>query len=259
MQVKLRWITPDPEETIAYIARVSNPQNQSNPNYVKLVKYLIQSNHWSPFEMSNATFEITTSRAIAAQILRHKSFSFQEFSQRYAVVDSIQPIEIRKQAIKNRQSSEEVFDPVVETVQHERDWDASYDIHASEAITKTINHAFWTYTKLINAGVAKETARMLLPLATTTTLYMNGTIRSWIHYLTLRNDAHAQKEHQLIAQEIESILRQHLPIVFAALDSIKADKENDALLLNLIKGAGVTDAEYLEHLLTTTWLHPNPA
>lgn len=251
MTVTLKWITPQAESIIAYIARVSNPANQSNPNYEKLIGYLIKNKHWSPFEMANATFEITTSMAIAEQMLRHRSFSFQKFSGRYAPMESIQPVEMRIQAIKNRQSSEDVFNPVIQTIQHERDWDSSYNIYADEAIRKHMEQSMFLYHKLLNANVAREQARMVLPLATSTTLYMNGTIRSWIHYLQLRNDEHAQKEHRLIAQQIEKILRAELPTIFAALDGIKRDEENNRLLLELLHDHSVSDATFLEMLLTT--------
>lgn len=242
MKVSLRWITPNPEGTIAYIARVSNPDNQANPDYAKLIKYLIKNNHWSPFEHSVASFEIVTSRAIAAQILRHRSFSFQEFSQRYSVVDTFETVEIRRQATKNRQSSEEIFDPVVATADGTR-W------FASERIDIHLNNARRLYDDLIAAGVAKEVARMVLPLTTQTTLFMTGSIRSWIHYLALRNDEHTQKEHRLIAQVIEEELRKHLPIVFDALDSIKADKQRDENLLQRIRDYNIPDEAFLELLL----------
>lgn len=247
MKVNLRWITHNPEATIAHIARVSNPENQENPDYAKLIKYLIKNKHWSPFEHSIASFEIVTSRAIAAQILRHRSFSFQEFSQRYSVVDTFETVEIRRQATKNRQSSEEIFNPVIETIA--RDDRPPYEIRASQGIVDTLHFSMETYQKLIAAGVAKEVARMVLPLATTTTLFMTGSIRSWIHYLGLRNDEHTQKEHRLIAQAIETELRLHLPTVFAALDSIKAEQDRDALLLRLLSKHHVTDAEFLDNLL----------
>lgn len=216
MKVDLISHTPDPEFMVSFIARVSNPENQNNPENAKLIKYLIKNNHWSPFEHAYFTLRIETSRAIAAQILRHRSFTFQEFSQRYSEATEIEPIELRKQAVKNRQSSEEVFDP---------DFDMGYEqLKGSDLITRALTNAKWTYNRLIEAGVAKECARMVLPLATQTTLYMTGNIRSWIHYLNLRNDEHAQKEHKLVAQEIEKILRVYLPNVFAALDS---ERNND--------------------------------
>lgn len=250
-KVKLVASTPNPEGLVAYIARVSNPGNQSNPDYAKLIKYLLVNGHYSPFEHSYFTFRIVTSRAIAAQIIRHRSFTYQEFSQRYSVVDTVETIEIRRQATKNRQSSDEIFDPVVETIQHEREWDSHYDVRASAAIIDTLSFAMQTYHKLLEAGVAKEVARMVLPLATTTTIYMTGSIRSWIHYLALRTDEHTQKEHRLIAQAIEAELRKHLPTVFTAIDSIKADNLKDDLLLTLLREHKLTDADFLKKLLET--------
>lgn len=220
MKVDLVWISPQVEEIIAHIARVSNPENQNNPDWTKLIKYLIKNKHWSPFEMGNACFSIKTSRAISAQILRHRSFSFQEFSQRYSAPDAIEPIELRKQAKKNRQSSDEVFDPVLMQVPFN---DEVYDVLASESIKGYLDDGMSLYQELIEAGVAKECARMILPMATQTHIYMNGTIRSWIHYLNLRNDEHTQKEHQLIAREIESLLRLYLPNIFEAIDELKSE------------------------------------
>jgi thymidylate synthase (FAD) len=244
MQVQLANNTPNPEGFIAYIARVSNPTNQHNPDYAKLIKYLLVNKHYSPFEHASFTFQITTSRAIAAQILRHRSFSFQEFSQRYSVAENIEAIELRKQAKKNRQSSEEGFDPLLYNRQY--DYSGKY---ASEVIEDHISRTYSLYNTLIEAGVAKESARFVLPLATTTTLYMSGTIRSWITYLMVRNDEHTQIEHRQIAQEIEKILRQHLPTVFAALDDIKQDEEKDRLLLSLLKTHKISDVELLQRLL----------
>lgn len=209
MNVKLISIT-DPkvfssgnaEELIAYCARVSNPENQMNSETApRLLKFLIKHKHWSPFEMVDMCVEIKTSRAIAAQILRHRSFSFQEFSQRYSAATEIEPIELRKQADKNRQSSDEIIDePVINNV-----------------VQYAINHSVQTYEKLINEGVAKEQARMVLPLATQSTLYMKGSIRSWIHYLDLRSEENTQKEHRDIANEIKKIFKKEFPIVAEAL------------------------------------------
>jgi thymidylate synthase (FAD) len=252
MNVRLVNHTPNPEEFIVYVARVSNPDNQGNPEIAKLVRYLIRNKHWSPLEHAFFTFEIKTSRAIAQQIVRHRSFSFQEFSQRYSEVTEIEPIELRRQAIKNRQSSEEVFDPVVAEIRHERDWDASYVMYASELINDVVRNAKNAYHKLINAGVAKESARLILPLATSTTLYMSGSVRSWIHYLQLRNDDHAQKEHQLIAQQIEDILRRELPITFTALDDIRQANENHDQILRILKNHGMRTADDLLAALLTS-------
>ena len=191
-----------PEELIAYCARVSNPSNQMNHESApRLLAYLIKHRHWSPFEMVDMCVEIKTSRAIAAQILRHRSFSFQEFSQRYSVATEIEKIELRKQAEKNRQSSEDVItDPVINNVTR----------HA-------IDTAVQTYNKLITQGVAKEQARMVLPLATSSTLYMKGSIRSWIHYIDLRAQQDTQKEHRDIALKCKEILVNNFPETAKAL------------------------------------------
>lgn len=211
MQVQLVSITPEPEKFIAYVARVSNPNNQDNPDYAKLIKYLIKHKHFSPFEHSFATFEIKTSRAIAAQILRHRSFSFQEFSQRYSEVTDFEPIELRKQAEKNRQSSTDIFDPELEAY--------GGNVSASELIESALENLKWTYQELIKAGVAKESARFILPATTQTTLYMSGSCRSWLTYLNLRLADDVQKEHRLIAVEIAKILKEHYPTVAEATDN----------------------------------------
>lgn len=192
----------NPEELIAYCARVSNPSNQMNHESApRLLAYLIKHKHWSPFEMVDMCVEIKTSRAIAAQILRHRSFSFQEFSQRYSVATEIEKIELRKQAEKNRQSSEDVItDPVINNVTR----------HA-------IDTAVQTYNKLITQGVAKEQARMVLPLATSSTLYMKGNVRSWIHYIDLRAQQDTQKEHRDIALKCKEILVNNFPETAKAL------------------------------------------
>lgn len=191
-----------PEELIVYIARVSNPNNQLNMETApKLIRYLIQNKHWSPFEMVNVCFEIETSRAISQQLVRHKSFSFQEFSQRYSEVEDFEPIELRKKAVKNRQSSSDIVD----------------DKALQDVVNKAVDGSFACYNLLLENGVAKEVARMVLPLTTKTRLFMNGSLRSWIHFLDVRNSEHAQKEIRLIAQEIENILKQHFPNTFDAL------------------------------------------
>lgn len=191
------------EELVAYCARVSNPENQMNTETApRLVKYLIKHKHWSPFEMVNMCVEIETSRAIAAQILRHRSFSFQEFSQRYSAATEIEPIELRKQADKNRQSSAEVIDePVINNV-----------------VKYAIDHAVQTYEKLLSQGVAKEQARMVLPLTTKSTLYMNGSIRSWVHYLDLRCAMDTQKEHRDVANAVKNIFVENFPNISEALE-----------------------------------------
>lgn len=194
------------EEYIAYIARVSNPENQHNHETSgRLLKYLIEHKHWSPFEFVDVTFQIQTRRSIAAQILRHRSFSFQEFSQRYSNATRIESIELRKQAEKNRQSSTEVFDPVIK-----------YGYHltsASSIIQAHNNMSLDLYEELLMAGVAREVARDVLPLATETTLYMKGSVRSWIHYLQLRLAPDTQKEHREIAHQILTRFTSHFPII----------------------------------------------
>jgi len=181
-----------PEQLIVFTARVSNPGNQhNNETAPKLLEYLIKNRHWSPFEMVSMCVEIKTSRAIAQQILRHRSFSFQEFSQRYAEVVDMEPVQLRKQAEKNRQSSTEAFDP-----------DIMVDDMGDKASVHIKEHLDWCqelYKSLLAAGVAKECARMVLPLTTQTTIYMSGTVRSWIHYLQQRCDEHTQLEHRDIA------------------------------------------------------------
>ena len=207
MQTRMIWITPDAENWIAYIARVSNPNNQDNPEYSKLFKYLIAHKHWSPFEVASACFEIKTSRAIAAQILRHRSFSFQEFSQRYSDPTQLgfEPVEIRRQSEKNRQSSTEIFNP---------SFDFGYEqLTASELIDRAILYNKWVYNRLVEAGVAKESARFILPITTSTCMYMSGTIRSWIHYLQLRTQPDTQKEHREIAESIKRELSLYIPTI----------------------------------------------
>lgn len=195
-----------PEEYIAYIARVSNPENQHNHETSgRLLRYLIEHKHWSPFEFVDVTFQIQTRRSIAAQILRHRSFSFQEFSQRYSAANRIESIELRKQAEKNRQSSTEVFDPAI-----------AYGrklTSASTIIEEHNNLSLQLYNSLLQAGVAREVARDVLPLATETTLYMKGSLRSWIHYLQLRLAPDTQKEHREIAQQILTRFTSHFPII----------------------------------------------
>lgn len=224
MSIKLVSITTPflekemtPEELIVYIARVSNPSNQMNMDTApKLLNYLIAHKHWSPFEFVDMTVEIVTRRSIAAQILRHKSFSFQEFSQRYSSATTIQDIELRKQAEKNRQSSAEVFDPVIFHPDGDMDkWNDSTK-RASEAVTEFLDASMNLYAELINAGVAREVARDILPLATETTLYMKGSLRSWMHYLELRTMDDTQKEHRDVAREIQSVFKQNFPSISEA-------------------------------------------
>ena len=222
MEVKLISVTqpqvsaPDraplsAEDIIAYCARVSNPKNQNNTETApKLLKFLIKNKHWSPFELASMCVEIKTSRAIAAQILRHRSFSFQEFSQRYSLAQKLEPLELRKQAEKNRQSSTDVTDPVL-TEDYK-------NVPASVAVAQHVLGGVKLYDELIKAGVAKESARMVLPLVTETTMYMNGTVRSWIHYIQLRTEGNTQKEHRDIANEIKSIFIQQFPNISIALN-----------------------------------------
>jgi thymidylate synthase (FAD) len=199
------------EELISYCARVSNPSNQLNVETApKLLKYLIKHKHWSPFEMVSMTVEIQTSRAIAAQILRHRSFSFQEFSQRYSVATELEAIELRRQGMTNRQVGDE---PV----------DIGTYMELKEEIDHIQHQCVNIYNKLIAKGIAKECARMILPLNTQTTLYMAGTIRSWIHYIDLRATQDTQKEHRNIAQQIKKLFIQKFPIVSEALEYTDAN------------------------------------
>lgn len=203
-----------PEELIVYIARVSNPKNKNNSKTApKLIKYLIENSHWSPFEMVDMTVEIETSRAIAAQLLRHRSFSFQEFSQRYSNIEEqetfFQTIDIRKKAEKNRQSSSEQIDPEIGHA------------NASTLIEHHLNSSLLLYQELIDHGVATEVARMVLPLDTTTTLYMKGTLRSWITFLNVRLHHHAQLEAREIAQEISKIIIKRYPNISKALNNFE--------------------------------------
>lgn len=204
------------EELITYVARVSNPSNQMNSETApKLIGYLIKNNHWSPFEMADMCLEIITSRGIAQQILRHRSFSFQEFSQRYAEVTEMEPTQLRKAGSTNRQSSSEEFDPKINV-------DCGNDIvphdQASLAIEDHLSYCENLYKALLEAGVAKECARFVLPITTQTKLYMKGSIRSWIHYLLIRLDEHTQLEHRQIANEIRVIFKENFPNIAKALN-----------------------------------------
>ena len=204
--VKLISITPNAEETIAYCARVSNPKNQDNPECEKLLKYLIKHKHWSPFELAHVVMEINTTRAIAAQILRHRSFSFQEFSQRYAdvsLMDFAKPPHLRRQDTKNRQNSIDDLDTATVSQFYRR-------------IGKLYADSEDLYREMVSSGVAKECAREILPLGTPTRLYMSGSVRSWIHYVDLRSENGTQKEHQEIAHKAAEVLNQCLPKVMSA-------------------------------------------
>ena len=207
MTVKLISITPDAEKTMAYIARVSNPSNQDNEKYAGLLKYCIKHNHWSVFEQSSMTVEIETTRAIAAQILRHRSFTFQEFSQRYADTKLLEAVvlpELRRQDTKNRQNSTDDLDPEV-----------------VEKLNKQMKTLFSSssalYNQMLEYGVAKECARMVLPLCTPTRIYMTGSCRSWIHYINLRSAHGTQKEHMVIAEGVRDVFVEQFPAVSEAL------------------------------------------
>jgi thymidylate synthase (FAD) len=205
------------EELIVYIARVSNPSNQNNLETApKLIRFLIDNKHWSPFEMANMCVEVQTSRAIAAQILRHWNIAFQEFSQRYAEVTEYEPVELRRKASKNRQSSEEVFDPLILDNYGLLEGEGG-PVKASLIVNKVIEIADHTYKALLQAEVAKECARMILPLTTRTTIYMNGDIRTWIHYMSQRTSDHAQKEHRDVANLIQQIFIKQFPDTSKAL------------------------------------------
>ncbi len=205
MHVRLVWITPGAEEVIAYCARVSNPANQSNPDIAKLIRYCARNGHWSVFEMANACFEIETSRAISAQIARHRSFSFQEFSQRYAKVVGFEPVDARRQDQKNRQNS--VADLPPET-------QAWFQDRARRQFEQSLE----LYEEAVGKGIAKECARMILPVGAKSRMYMNGTIRSWIHYLAVRTTPGAQKEHRDIALEVRRLLAREIPLIASAME-----------------------------------------
>ena len=209
MNVKFVSITPDAEKTMAYIARVSNPSNQQNENYSGLLKYCIKHNHWSVFEQSSMTLEIETTRGLAAQILRHRSFTYQEFSQRYAdtklLDDKIPLPKLRKQDLKNRQNSTDDLDEFIV-----QDFELEME--------KLFNSSMQLYNKMLDSGVAKECARFVLPLATPTRLYMTGSCRSWVHYINLRSAHGTQKEHMDIANECRRIFTEQFPSVSEALE-----------------------------------------
>jgi len=206
---KLVWITPDAESVIGYCARVSNPANQDNPDVTRLLRFCVSHGHWSIFEMASMCIEVKTTRAIAAQLLRHRSFSFQEFSQRYAtVVEDIEVPEMRLAGAHNRQSSLPL--PKIEELTKEQQ-DALYLVGSS------IEFATDVYRDLLAHGMSAETARMVLPMCTPTTMYMSGSIRSWIHYVQLRTRQDTQLEHRDIAQGVQNIMLEHLPITMEAL------------------------------------------
>jgi thymidylate synthase (FAD) len=208
MLVKLVSVTPDAEKTMAYCARVSNPSNQNNENYAKLLKYCIDHQHWSIFEMAFMTLEIDTTRGLAAQILRHRSFTFQEFSQRYAdttlLAEDIPMFEFRSQDTKNRQNS---VDNVSDEIKNK--WRVKIREHFAKS--KAL------YDGMIADGIAKECARFVLPLATPTRLYMSGSVRSWIHYINLRSAHGTQKEHMDIANACKNIFIEQFSTIGEAL------------------------------------------
>ena len=211
MTVKFISITPDAEKMMAYVARVSNPSNQDNEKYSGLLKYCIKHNHWSVFEQSYMTLEISTTRAIAAQILRHRSFTYQEFSQRYAdsslLGDKIKLPELRRQDTKNRQNSIDDLD--------------EFMVQKFQMQMKTLfDSSMALYQQMLEAGVAKECARNVLPLCVGTKIYMTGSCRSWIHYITLRSANGTQKEHMDIALACKEVFKEQFPSVSEALEWI---------------------------------------
>ena len=209
MSVKLISVTPDAEKTMAYVARVSNPNNQENPNYAKLLGYCIKHNHWSVFEQSFMSLEIETTRGLAAQILRHRSFTYQEFSQRYAdsslLAEAIPLPELRRQDTKNRQNSIDDIDPFM--VQ-------KYEMLMQQHFQAGMD----LYQKMLADGIAKECARFVLPLATPTRIYMSGSCRSWIHYIQLRSANGTQKEHMDIALDAKRVFCEQFPAVAEAME-----------------------------------------
>ncbi len=206
-QAQLVSITPDAEEQIVYMARVSNPKNQANMDTApRLIRYLIKHKHWSPFEMASMQVEISTTRAIAAQVLRHRSFSFQEFSQRYSDVNELSNIglpHLRSQDLKNKQASHDDLDPEMVELMNKQ-------------IQQLYASTFDFYEHLLHKGVAKECARSILPLGTPTKIYMAGTLRSFIHYVQIRAAEETQLEHRLIAEDIKDIIEVNLPNVYEA-------------------------------------------
>ena len=208
-QVKLISVTPDAEKHIAYVARVSNPKNQDNEKFAGLLKYCIKHGHWSAFEQAFMTVEINTTRGLAAQILRHRSFTYQEFSQRYQDVSHIRediPLPaLRSQDEKNRQNSIDDVDPAVVK---------RFNKEMRDHFDKSID----LYKSMLHAGIAKECARFVLPLATPTRLYMTGSVRSWIHYIELRSAHGTQKEHMELVENVRKVFIEQFPLVSQALD-----------------------------------------
>ena len=208
-QIKLVSVTPDAEKTMGYVARVSNPENQDNPKVAGLLSYCIRHGHWSVFEQAHMTVEINTTRGLAAQILRHRSFTYQEFSQRYQDVSHIRediPLpELRSQDEKNRQNSIDDVDPAVVK---------RFNKEMRDHFDKSID----LYKSMLHAGIAKECARFVLPLATPTRLYMTGSVRSWIHYIELRSAHGTQKEHMELVENVRKVFIGQFPLVSQALD-----------------------------------------
>ena len=208
-KVCLVSVTPDAEKTMGYVARVSNPNNQENPKVAGLLKYCIQHGHWSVFEQAHMTLEINTTRGLAAQILRHRSFTYQEFSQRYAdssLLGDVIPLpDLRRQDTKNRQNSIDDVDPFTR-----QDFQIKIQKHFEEGMK--------LYKDMLNADIAKECARFVLPLATPTRLYMTGSVRSWVHYIDLRSANGTQKEHMDIANDCKKIFAEQFPTVAEALE-----------------------------------------
>ena len=214
-QVNLVSVTPKAEETMGYVARVSNPNNQENPKVAGLLGYCVKHGHWSVFEQAHMTLEINTTRGLAAQILRHRSFTFQEFSQRYAdsslLGKEIPMPKLRRQDTKNRQHSIDDLDPFVV-----QDFELKMQRHFVDGMH--------LYKEMLEAGIAKECARFVLPLATPTRLYMTGSVRSWIHYIDLRSAHGTQKEHTEVVKECRDIFIEQFPIVSEALEWITNQK-----------------------------------
>ena len=206
---RLISVTPDAESTMAYVARVSNPNNQENPNYAKLLGYCIKHNHWSVFEQAFMTLELETTRGIAAQVLRHRSFTYQEFSQRYAdssmLADEIPLFDLRRQDTKNRQNSIDDVDPFLKQ-------------ELEITIKRHFQSAMDIYQQMLEMGIAKECSRFVLPLATPTKIYMSGSCRSWIHYISLRTANGTQKEHMDLAESCKQIFIEQFPTVAEALE-----------------------------------------
>jgi len=204
MKTKLIWVTPDAEKIVMYCARVSNPKNQNSEDF-RLIEYLVKNKHWSPLEMASACFEIETTTRIAPQILRHKSFSFQQFSQRYSEFQQFEEVKPRRQDLKNRQNS---IDDLSEEIKN----DFNIDLHNIQEYSRV------AYNKAINSGISKESAAFLLPGTTQTKLYMAGTLRSWIHYVDLRTGNGTQLEHMEIAQSIKNELATQVPNIAKAVN-----------------------------------------